>query len=210
MTDAALNSAVAAFKQNDYDTALNITNNAINQHPDDAVLHEFRALVLFAKGDYQQAAATIHAVLAVGPGWDWTTMSSLYSDISVYTAQLRALEATVRQNQQDGSTRFLLAYHYLTGGYPDAAARQLKQVVALVPGDQVAAAMLKMTTAPAAQTPGDPSSPSSLPTPLPPPSDAAPAEPAAAARRNRKQNRSMCRRSSENGAPRVLTARSSL
>ena len=41
--------------------------------PNDASLHEFRALVLFALGQYEQAAATLYAVLSNGPGWDWTT-----------------------------------------------------------------------------------------------------------------------------------------
>ena len=168
-----LNSAVAAFKQNDYDTALDITNRGISQFPSDAVLHEFCSLVLFAKGDYQRSAATIHSVLAVGPGWDWTTLSGLYADINIYTDQLRALEASVRRNPQDGATRFLLAYHYLTGGYPEAAAKQLRQVVALVPNDRVAVDMLKMAAAPQAPELNDPQS---QPTPQPPPLGQLPAE----------------------------------
>jgi len=146
--DDILNAAIASFKQNDYDTALATVNNGIKQYPSDAVMHEFRALVLFAKGDYRQAAATIHSVLAVGPGWDWTTLSGLYSDVSVYTTQLRALESAVRQNPDDGAGRFLLAYHYMTDGYPDSAAQQLQQVVKLVPNDRVAADLLRMLNAP--------------------------------------------------------------
>ena len=41
----------------DYDAALDIVNKGIAQYPDDAVLHEFRSLVLFARQDYQQSAA---------------------------------------------------------------------------------------------------------------------------------------------------------
>jgi len=145
-----LNSAVAAFKQNDYDTALNIVNNGVKQYPTDAVMHEFRALVLFARGDYQQAAATIHSVLAVGPGWNWTTLSGLYNDVSVYTTQLRALEATVKQRPDDAGARFLLAYHYITDGYADSAARQLQQVAKLIPTDRVASDLLRMVSAPQA------------------------------------------------------------
>lgn len=144
-----LDDAVAAFKQNNYDAALDIVNKGITQYPTDSVMHEFRSLVLFAKGDYQQSAATIHSVLAVGPGWDWTTLSSLYPDVSIYTQQLRALEAFTRQNPNDGGSRFLLAYHYMTGGHPDAAASQLQQVVKLVPTDKVAVDVLKMLSSPA-------------------------------------------------------------
>lgn len=148
--DAALNAAVAAFKQNDYDAALDIINKAIAQYPTDSVMHEFRALVLFAKGDYQQAAATIHSVLAIGPGWDWTTLASMYPNIVIYTDQLRALEAFVRANPQDGASRFLLGYQYMTAGHTDAAARQFQEVVSLVPGDRIAGDMLKMISAVAA------------------------------------------------------------
>jgi tetratricopeptide (TPR) repeat protein len=146
--DAALNAAVAAFKQNDYDAALDIVNKEIAQYPTDSVLHEFRGLVLFARGDFQQAAATIHSVLAVGPGWDWTTLASLYANVAIYADQLRALESYVRANPQDGASRFLLGYHYMTGGHTDAAARQFQTVVTLVPGDRVASDILKMILAP--------------------------------------------------------------
>ena len=148
--DDLLNSAVAAFKQNDYDTALATVNKGVAQYPSDAVMHEFRALVLFAKGDYQQSAATIHSVLAVGPGWDWTTLSGLYPDVAIYTTQLRSLEAAVKNRPDDGATRFLLAYHYLSDGYPDSAVKQLTEVVRLVPNDRVAADVLKMISAPQA------------------------------------------------------------
>jgi protein involved in temperature-dependent protein secretion len=148
--DETFNAAVAAFKLNDFDKALDLVNQGIAQAPSDAVLHEFRALVLFAKADYQQAAATIHSVLAVGPGWNWTTLSGLYADLAVYTAQLRALESTVRSQPQDSAGRFLLAYHYLIGGHNEAASRQLQQVVNITPTDRVAADLLRMIAKPAA------------------------------------------------------------
>jgi len=148
--DAVLNNAVAAFRQNDYDAALDITNKGIALYPDDAVLHEFRSLVLFAKQDYQQSAGTIHSVLAVGPGWDWTTLSGMYSSVADYTDQLRALEAFTKSNPQDAASHFLLAYHYLSCGHTAAAARQLEQVVQLMPDDRVAADILKMVAPPEA------------------------------------------------------------
>ena len=164
--EQSLDDAIAAFKQNDYDASLDLINKGLHQCPDDSVMHEFRALVLFAKGDYQQAASTIHSVLAVGPGWNWTTLSSLYPSVSaVYTPQLRSLEAFTKEHPQDGAARFLLAYHYMADGYPDAAERQLQQVVKLVPNDRVAADMLRMVSkAPV----GAPTETGQLPTPQPP------------------------------------------
>ena len=145
-TEDLLENADTAFQANDYDAALDIANKGIAQFPDDAVLHEFRSLVLFAKSDYQQSAATIHSVLAIGPGWDWTTLSSMYSNIDLYTKQLRALETFTASNPKDASSRFLLAYHYLSCGHPDAAARCLQKVVKLMPNDRVAADMLKLVS----------------------------------------------------------------
>ena len=170
--DATLNAAVAAFKQNDYDAALDIINKGIAQYPTDSVMHEFRALVLFAKGDYQQAAATIHSVLAIGPGWDWTTLASMYPNVVIYSDQLRALEVFVREHPQDAAAQFLLAYQYTSGGHPDAAARQLQQVVTLVPGDRVAADLLKMLSTP-------PAGQQAATAEQPPPQPAAETQPAA-------------------------------
>ena len=163
--EQALDDAIAAFKQNDYDAALDLVNKGLNQCQDDSVMHEFRALALFAKGDYQQAASTVHSVLAVGPGWNWTTLSSLYPSVSIYTAQLRSLEAFTNAHPQDGAARFLLAYHYMADGYPEASERQLRQVVKLVPSDRVAADVLKMVSKPSVDQPADSSQ---LPAPQPP------------------------------------------
>ena len=95
---AKFDSARAAFGTGDYAGALQLTDEALKVLPNDATLHEFRALVLFAVGKYDLAAGPLYAVLSVGPGWDWTTMAGLYPDIDVYTRQLRKLEAFVSAN----------------------------------------------------------------------------------------------------------------
>lgn len=138
--------AQAAFKQGNYPQALGLTNQTLKSLPGDAAVHEFLALCLFAQGDYIQAAATLNPVLAVGPGWDWTTMVSLYPNVDVYTAQLRKLEEYVSEHPHAFGARFVLAYHYLTTNSPDAAARQLEQVVKAVPTDQVAKQLYEMLT----------------------------------------------------------------
>jgi tetratricopeptide (TPR) repeat protein len=173
--DEVMDAATDAFRQGDYDAALDIINKGIAQFPDDAVLHEFRSLVLFARRDYQQSASTIHSVLAVGPGWDWTTLSSMYASVPIYTEQFRALEAFTRANPQDAASRFLLAYHYMSCGHPDAAARRLQEVVKLMPNDRVAADVLKMVSAPQPRQPGQPGETVQQPTPLPPEEPSRPA-----------------------------------
>ena len=82
-------------------------------------------------------------MLSVGPGWDWTTLIGLYPDIDTYTAQLRTLEGYCQSHTDSASARFVLAYHYLTQGYTDAAVTILKQVVALKPGDALSAKLLR-------------------------------------------------------------------
>ncbi|MBL8796803.1 MAG: tetratricopeptide repeat protein [Planctomycetia bacterium] len=138
-----LDSARAAFKKGDYAGAQKLTERALKLVPSDATLHEFRALTLFAQKKFQEAAAAIYAVLVTGPGWDWDTLKALYPDVATYTAQLRALEDYVKQNPNQADARFLLAYHYLAMGYPDAAAKQLTEVVKLQPKDQLSAELLK-------------------------------------------------------------------
>jgi tetratricopeptide (TPR) repeat protein len=157
------------FKRGDYAMALAETDRAIALVPDDSLMHEFRALCLFAAGEYKQSAAGVYAVLSTGPGWDWETVSGLYADPQSYTNQLRALETYRDTNPNAAEGRFLLAYHYLLGGHDQAAATELKAVVAIQPNDQLAAQLLKGLTSPSTdQTP-----------PAAPPTPAAPVDPAA-------------------------------
>jgi uncharacterized protein (TIGR03066 family) len=141
--------ARTAFYQGDYAAALAATNQALAALPQDAVIHEFRALVLFAQGKYKDSAATLYAVLAAGPGWDWTTMLGLYPNVDVYTMQLRALEEVARTTGT-AEARFVLAYHYLTMGHNDSAVYQLKQLQKLTPNDPVAKELLVMAAGPEA------------------------------------------------------------
>jgi tetratricopeptide (TPR) repeat protein len=154
-----------AFYQGNYAAAQRLAEEALKKLPNDAVVHEFRALCQFAQRDYRGAAATLNAVLAVGPGWNWATLISLYPGVDTYTAQLRALEGYLDEHPEAGDARFVLAYHYLATGAKDSAITQLREVVRLVPKDQVAKQLLEMLS---------PTSAPPSPTPNPPPAGAAP------------------------------------
>jgi tetratricopeptide (TPR) repeat protein len=146
-----------AFKAGKYDAALTKTDEALKSLPNDAALHEFRALVLFAQAKYQEAAAVIYSVLSVGPGWDWTTLSSMYADVDVYTKQLRSLEDYSKQHPDSPDAAFVLGYHYLSCGHNEAAAKQFQTVARLLPNDQLAPQLLKMIGAkPGASEPPQP------------------------------------------------------
>lgn len=157
-------SARQLFMGGDYAAALSLVDQSIKDQPSDAVLHEFRSLVLFAMGDYDNSAATIHSVLSVGPGWDWSTMIGLYPNPDVYTGQLRALEKHVSANPNQASGRFLLGYHYITTGNLTAAAYELKQVAALVPNDRTAADLLRTISPSPTTTATPPDAAASAPT----------------------------------------------
>jgi tetratricopeptide (TPR) repeat protein len=175
----AIGLAIDRFRDEDYEKALSLVDGVIRIQPFDAAAHELRGLILFAMQEYQPAAATIHSVLATGPGWDWTTLSSVYSDMQLYASQLTALENYVELHPSEASARFLLAYHYLTEGHADAAKEQLEKVVALVPSDKLAAHLLHMVSrgGGAAQ---DANVPAAVPPSAPPPApDAKPVNPPA-------------------------------
>jgi predicted Zn-dependent protease len=144
--NADFDKAREAFKAGDYAQAQALVDKAIVELPSDATLHEFRALTMFAQGRYQDAAGTLYAVLAAGPGWDWATMSSLYANPDTYTSQLRALEDYVRKNPDDAAGHFVAAYQYLVLGSLDAAVRQLKEVLRLKPDDKLSAALVEALT----------------------------------------------------------------
>jgi tetratricopeptide (TPR) repeat protein len=140
----AFSDAQSAFYDGNYQEALQATNRALASMPKDSIIHEFRALVLFALGNYRESAGTLHPVLAVGPGWDWTTMSSLYPDVEIYTGQLRKLESYVGDNPKSAQGHFLLAYHYLTAGHSKYAADELRHVRKVAPKDAVSAQLLEL------------------------------------------------------------------
>jgi len=149
---AEFDAARDAFKAGEYARALDLIDQAMRQTPNETALHEFRALALFALQRYDEAAAALHAVLAVGPGWDWPTLIGLYPGVDVYTEQLRALEDYINRNPDSAPARLVVAYHYLTGGHTDAALQQFKRVAALQPKDTLTARLVLRleTTNPAA------------------------------------------------------------
>jgi len=134
-------SARDEFKKGDYNQAGKLADEALGLLPDDATLHEFRALCLFAVGRYEEAAAALYAVLSVGPGWDWKTLVDLYPSVEVYTEQLRDLESYAK-NHQSAHAWFVLGYLYLSQDAFDAAETALARAVEINPDDNLSASLL--------------------------------------------------------------------
>ena len=143
-TEQIFSAARDSFKAGDYQRALDLADQVLKQTPNAPVVHEFRALVLFALKRYDEAAAVDYAVLSAGPGWNWSTLVGLYPDVDTYTNQLRALEAYARSNPGSSSPQFLLGYHYLVEGHNDAAAAQFEKVTQLQPNESLSASFVKL------------------------------------------------------------------
>lgn len=156
-TDSLVDAAREKFRAGDYVGALAGFDQVLRKSPNDSVIHEVRALTLFALGRYPEAAAVLNSVLAAAPGMDWTTVSNLYPSVDTYTQQLRQLEDFCRANRGDAAARFVLAYHYLVAGHGEEAADELEQVVKLKPADMVAKRLLEAIRPPAAEA--DPPAP---------------------------------------------------
>ncbi|WP_406696957.1 CDC27 family protein [Singulisphaera sp. Ch08] len=171
--DSTFLAARDAFKTGDFARALSLTDLALKPYPNDPVLHEFRALCLFALGRYDEAAGVLYAVLTAGPGWDWATMIGLYPDVDTYTSHIRALEAAIRTNPNTASNRFVLAYQYMVQDHIEQARQQFQQVAKLQPKDGLAAQFAKLLapdsegTAVAASEPAQPTETEPMPSPPP-------------------------------------------
>src|SRR5262249_3938214 len=149
------------FMNSDYPLALAKLDTTLKTMPHDTVVHEFRALVLFALKKYPESAAAVYAVLSSGPGWNWTTMVSLYPSVDVYTAELRELENFAKQNPKSADAHFLLGYHYLTMDHEKNAAEQFQTALTQLPDDKLLKQLVAMT---ASRT----GSPNTSPIPNPP------------------------------------------
>jgi tetratricopeptide (TPR) repeat protein len=139
---------LAQFKSGNYEPALIFFDSATQENPGDAVVHEVRALTLFATKQYVPAAAALNSFLSSGPGMDWTTMSSLYGNLDDYSQQLAALEKHVQENANDAAAFFVLSYHYLVQGEQDQAVRVLTDLTRLQPRDSTSKRMLDALSSP--------------------------------------------------------------
>jgi tetratricopeptide (TPR) repeat protein len=174
---AEMTAADEAFHQGDYKTALANADKAAKAMPNNPNVHQFRSLVLFAMGQYRDAASAAHAALSGGPGWNWQTIRSFYPSKDAYTANLRALEAYRADNPSDLPSRFLLGYHYMMLGHSDAAAAEFVAILNAEPRDKLTAQLLeaiskqtgKQYQTPAAPGTATPAQPNAGGSKLPPP-----------------------------------------
>lgn len=133
----AMEASLAAFQKGDFAAALASVDIALAIVPGDPALHEYRALIFFALGRFNDAAGVLNSVLASGPGWDWTTMTGLFDSQYTYTKLLRKLEDYTDDNPDSAAAHFVLGYHYLVLGHLEYAVELFDRVVVLEPRDTV-------------------------------------------------------------------------
>jgi tetratricopeptide (TPR) repeat protein len=132
-----------AFRERDYDGAIEDWWYELAKGNDNPVLQMMLGQAFFAAGRYREAAVTTQAAMHTLSPDRWGVVVSnrreLYNDSRDYNVQLDQLENAVHAKPDDAPQRFLLGYHYACLGYPQAALRQLDQVVKLEPRDEMAA-----------------------------------------------------------------------
>jgi len=96
----------------------------------------------FAVGEFSKAASTTRQAMRLLPPERWgiviANYRELYQQGKDYTAQLRVLEAAVKEKPADPLLRFLAAFHYGYLGYPRLALAQLERLFAETPEDEMA------------------------------------------------------------------------
>lgn len=143
LSAAAFQRARDSFLAGDYPAALKSTDEAIAHTPDDPMLHEFRALSLFALGSYAEAAGVMHAILASGPGWSEETLLGFYASPETYLDQLARLEQYAAASDSGGA-HFLLGYHQVVGGRLEQAAVAFARAAEIETEDSLAAELQRL------------------------------------------------------------------
>lgn len=133
-----------AFRNGDYAHALAYLDRALQDLPNEADLHQFRSLILFAQGEYPLAAESAYTALSAGPGWNWNTLYGFYGDADLYTEHLHNLAAATKANPESPAHHFLLGYHYLMLNHVDAGRKQLELVLELQPEEPLTKSLLEL------------------------------------------------------------------
>lgn len=132
----------ADFRSGNYKGAVWAWRHAALDDPRNGVLLLMLAQSFYATGRYDEAAGATQQAMKLLPKEKWgivvANRRDLYGNAKDYTAQLRALEAAVKQKPDDPALRFLAAFHYAYLGFPKEAVDQLDKGLKVAPQDEMA------------------------------------------------------------------------
>ncbi|MEX0711950.1 MAG: tetratricopeptide repeat protein [Pirellulales bacterium] len=135
-TEELLSQATGAFRAGRYESALDQLDRLLEIEPDHGFAELLRAQVLFARGEYLEAASSLEHALSIVPKSDWgfyiVRREEFFPSADRYANHLRALERFVREDPSRPEGRLLLAYHYLHLGRRLDGVRQLEAAVEAV------------------------------------------------------------------------------
>lgn len=136
-----------AFEKQDYRGALKRMDVVVNLVPKNQDARQFHSLILFAMGEYQQAAAEAYDAILLGPVWTWDTLHDLYSNPNTYREQYRKLQQVAAAKPDALDVHFLLAYQHLMLGHLKHGESELLKVLTIQPNEPVAMQLLQAVRA---------------------------------------------------------------
>ncbi len=152
--------AESAFRSHHYEEAVEWAKRAAKEMPREGRLFLLLSQIHFAVGEYRDAAGAARLAMSLLPQEDWgyvvKNFRSYYHDAD-YVAQVRRLERFIAENPNHADARFLVGYHWVFLGHPNAASRELTKAVELNPRDEWAPRLLEVIDGPAPR-PGPPPS----------------------------------------------------
>ncbi|MEM9827281.1 MAG: tetratricopeptide repeat protein [Planctomycetota bacterium] len=136
--------AKAFFGTRQYAQALPYLDRVIQLRPQDADAFQFRALIHFALGNHEKAAADAYDAFQFGSAWTAPVVAQIYNQNTEYSQHLRRLRQTVA-SQPTMPGHFLLAYHEFVRGDITAGRSNLRAVLAMQPGEPLSEKLLAAT-----------------------------------------------------------------
>ncbi len=151
--------AESAFRTHHYEEAVDWAKRAAKEMPRDGRLFLLLSQIHLAVGEYRDAAGAARLGMSLLPKEDWgyvvKNFRSYYHDAD-YVAQVRRLGQFSAENPNHADSHFLLGYHWVFLGHPNAASRELTKAAELNPRDEWTTRLLALVDGPVLQ-PGPPS-----------------------------------------------------
>lgn len=136
------NQAKQHFRTGQYGKAKSALDQIVKLVPKDASGWQFRGLVNFAMGDFDEAAADMYDAMKLGKVWPRRSVDALYGKHAAdYASQLEKLDDIVASDPSMQG-HFLLAYHHTVNDQLEEAKQDLQSVLKLQPNEPLSTQLL--------------------------------------------------------------------